>query len=401
MRVPAPARQAADAVVEARDRALEAPTHDERTAAILGVALGACFLICFSTGLLSHAIQHPPGWFHWPPRPAYLYRITQGLHIATGLATIPLLLAKLWSVFPQLAEWPPLRSAAHLVERALLVPLVCGSVFLLFSGTASIAHWYPWRFSFTTSHYWVAWMTIGALIAHTGAKFATARRELGRAGRARARVRDRARDRGAPTAEGTLSRRGFVGWAFGASGLVVLTTAGQTVPFLRPFTLFAPRRPDIGPQGLPVNARASAQVRELAADPGYRLRVRGAVERELSLTLDELRALPQHHADLAIACVEGWSASAHWSGVPMRDLLALAGVPADRAVTVTVRSLQTGSRYARSELSNAQARDRDTLVALAIDGEPLHPDHGFPCRLVGPNRPGVHQTKWLTEVVVA
>lgn len=399
MSAPAPLRRGASAILEARDRALEAPTHDERTASILGVALGVCFLTCFSTGLLSHAIAHPPGWFHWPPRPANLYRVTQGLHVATGLAAIPLLLAKLWSVFPQLAEWPPVRSAAHLVERALLVPLVCGSVFLLFSGTASIAHWYPWRFSFTASHYWVAWMTIGALVAHTGAKVATARRALGRSGRARAR-RD-GPGAGAEAGPGALSRRGFVGWAFGASGLVVLTTAGQTVPFLRPFTLFAPRRPDLGPQGLPVNARASAQVRALAADPAYRLRVRGAVERELSLTLDELRALPQHHADLAIACVEGWSASARWSGVPMRDLLALAGVPEDRPVTVAVRSLQTGSRYARSELSNDQARDPDTLVALAIGGEPLHPDHGFPCRLVGPNRPGVQQTKWLAEVVVA
>ena len=56
------------------------------------------FAACFATGLLSHAIQHPPGWFHWPARPAGLYRITQGTHLVTGFALVPLTLAKLWVV---------------------------------------------------------------------------------------------------------------------------------------------------------------------------------------------------------------------------------------------------------------------------------------------------------------
>ncbi len=64
------------------------------------MALGVSFAVCFATGLLSHLVQNPTSWFHWSPRPAGLYRVTQGLPVATGLATIPLLLAKLWSVFP-------------------------------------------------------------------------------------------------------------------------------------------------------------------------------------------------------------------------------------------------------------------------------------------------------------
>lgn len=71
-------------------------------AAWLGVWLGIAFSVCFLTGLLSHGIQHPPSWFLWPSRPVNLYRVTQGLHVATGLATIPLLLAKLWTL---LAVW--------------------------------------------------------------------------------------------------------------------------------------------------------------------------------------------------------------------------------------------------------------------------------------------------------
>ncbi len=47
-----------------------------------------------------------------------------------------------------------------------------------------------------------------------------------------------------------------------------------------------------------------------------------------------------------------------------------------------------------------QAHDPDTLLALRVDGERLHLDHGYPLRLIGPNRPGVLQTKWVTRLVV-
>src|SRR5262249_6413148 len=95
---------------------------------------GVTFTVCFVTGVLSHLIQDPPSWFQWPSRPAGLYRVTQGVHVATGLASIPLLLAKLWVVFPKLFAWPPFRSVAHLVERLAIFPLVAGGVFELFSG---------------------------------------------------------------------------------------------------------------------------------------------------------------------------------------------------------------------------------------------------------------------------
>jgi DMSO/TMAO reductase YedYZ molybdopterin-dependent catalytic subunit len=44
--------------------------------------------------------------------------------------------------------------------------------------------------------------------------------------------------------------------------------------------------------------------------------------------------------------------------------------------------------------------DRDTILALELNGEPLHLDHGFPVRLIAPNRPGVMQTKWINRVIV-
>ena len=148
-------------------------------AARVGLWLGVCFGICFVTGLISHYAQNADHPVPFPASPVWGYRVTQGLHVATGLASIPLLLAKLWSVYPRLFQWPPFRDLLHLVERAALVVLVAGSIFMLFSGTANIDRWYPWKFFFPAGHYWAAWITIGALIVHIGAKAPVVRRVLG------------------------------------------------------------------------------------------------------------------------------------------------------------------------------------------------------------------------------
>ena len=363
-------------------------------AAWLGVALGVTFSVCFATGLLSHMIQHPPGWFTWPPRPAGAYRVTQGVHVAAGIACIPLLLAKLWTVYPAFWRWPVVDGVARAVERITLVPLVAGSLFLLVSGVNNIALWYPWQFFFPTAHYWAAWITIGALIAHIGAKFHTTRDAL-RPGR----HRDPAEPGPVDAAPGTLSRRGFLGAAASSSAALTIVTVGQTFAPLERVAVLAPRRPSIGPQGFPVNkSAAEAQVTEAAVDPAWRLVVDGTVTTPLELSLTDLQRLPQRHATLPIACVEGWSASVRWAGVPLRDLLELAGAPAGSPVTA--ESLQPRGLFRRSAINHRHAGDADTLVALECNGEPLAVDHGFPARLIGPNRPGVQQTKWLSRLVV-
>jgi DMSO/TMAO reductase YedYZ molybdopterin-dependent catalytic subunit len=369
--------------------------HRARVAAWLGIALGVTFTICFLTGMLSHLIQHPPGWFRWPPRPLWTYRLTQGIHVATGIASIPLLLAKLWVAYPHFFTVPPARSLAHAVERISLLPLVGGSLFLLLSGVASISRWLPWSFSFPAAHYAVAWITIGALIVHVGAKIGVTRLAISAS----------SPDLGPETeaeasARGGLSRRGFFGAVAGASAALVAFTVGQTFRPLAPLAVLAPRDPRVGPQGLPVNKTAGvAGVTAAATDPAYRLQVVGNVPAARSFALEDLHALPQRTATLPIACVDGWSATAVWSGVAVRDLLAAAGAPP--GVTVRVSSIQRSSApYSSSELDAAQIDDPETLLALAIGGEPLHIDHGYPVRLIGPNRPGVQQTKWVAKVEV-
>jgi DMSO/TMAO reductase YedYZ molybdopterin-dependent catalytic subunit len=363
--------------------------HDERVAAVLGIALGVAFAVCFATGLLSHLIQNPPPWFYWPPRPAWLYRVTQGVHVATGIAAVPLLFAKLWVVYPKLFDRPVFTGFGHVVERVSLVPLIGGAIFQLTSGVANIDQWYPWPFGFRVSHYWIAWVTIGGLIVHVAAKWHVTRHALAGAASASS-------ERHQAPAAATTERRAFLLTVFGASGLLTLFTVGQTLRPLERLALLAPRRPSVGPQGFPVN-RTAAQVGvvDSARSADFRLSVDGNVRTELELTLDALRALPQHEATLPIACVEGWSTSERWQGVRVRDLLELAGALSD--AEVIVHSLQA---HRSSMLEAALTRDPDTLLALRVNDEVLHLDHGFPVRLIGPNRPGTLQTKWVTRLEV-
>ena len=71
---------------------------------------------------------------------------------------------------------------------------------------------------------------------------------------------------------------------------------------------------------------------------------------------------------------------------PLRDLLALAG--ASRGLGDGGSLQRPGAVYATSEVDPGQIADPDPLLAFELNGAPLHIDHGFPIRLIGPNRPG-------------
>ncbi|MCF3131832.1 molybdopterin-dependent oxidoreductase [Streptomyces olivochromogenes] len=362
--------------------------HDARTATSIGRWLGAAFAVCFLTGLISHFMQHPPDWLanHIPSRPAWGYRVSQGLHVASGIAAIPLLLAKLWTVYPRLFEWPPVRSVRHALERLSVAVLVAGAGFELATGLLNTAQWYPWPFSFVPVHYAVAWLVVGALFLHIAVKAPEIRTHWSRRSPGTLAL---------PSQDGP-ERRSLLTAVGAAVGAVTLTTVGQSFTPLKDLVLLAPRHPDHGPQALPVNRTAAAAGVGRIADEEYRLVVAGP--RPYTLTLEELRALPQHEVDLPIACVEGWSKSAHWTGVRVVDLLERADAPAQARVRVV--SLQLRGGYRVSEMGHEHARDPLTLLALRLNGEELAPDHGYPARLIAPNRPGVLQTKWVGRLEV-
>lgn len=275
-------------------------------------------------------------------------------------------------------------------KRLSLLPLVGGAVFLLFTGTINIAYWYsPMTFFFTAGHYWAAWVTIGALIVHIGAKASITGLALSR----------RAPDADVPASPG-LNRRSFLVTIGASSAVLTLATIGQTFRPLQRLSVLAPRLPTRGPQGYPVNKSfKGSRIAPAAVDPAaYALVIEGAIPVPLRLSLQELRQMPAREATLPIQCVEGWSFSARWRGVALADLLERAR--AEPGAEVRVESLQEGGAYRTSPLNTDQAHDPDTLLAFELDGETLALDHGFPVRLIAPNRPGVQQTKWVGRVVV-
>ncbi len=485
-----------------RPNAFTSRLRSPRLTSQLGIALGVCFGICFLTGLTSHFIQHPGSWFWWPAGPAQLYRVTQGLHVATGLATIPLLGVKLWAVYPQLFAWPPVpvRPGAA-AERIGVAALVAAGLFQLVSGTLNVARWYgPMPFFFTSGHYWVAWLAIGAIVAHIGVKLPIIRTALARPGRSmqteptsilsepaeneagvgapkpqrpnadqpsepsndqptstepgqtelgaktdktpssrqrtpgikppqtdpsdanelpRGGNTDRDGNTGADGADsgdgadnggadgrdgadnggGGLDRRKLLLVVGAAAGLITVATVGQTLAPLAPISLLAPRRPTTGPQHVPVNKTAGAAgVRDAALDPAYALQVIGTATRR-TLSLAELQALTQYTVVLPISCVEGWSSTGTWSGVRLRDLADLVGADPTRH-EAQVESLERGGSYRISTVATPHLSDPRTLIALRLNGEPLAMDHGFPARLIAPNRPGVLQTKWVATITL-
>ena len=140
-----------------------------------------------------------------------------------------------------------------------------------------------------------------------------------------------------------------------------------------------------------------------AVDPSdWRLRIHGLVDRELELTYSDLLERERTEAWVTLCCVSNevggdLIGNAYWSGVRIADLLAEAGVDPDAdAVKQTSQDGWTcGTPLA------ALTDGRDAMLALAMNGEPLPLEHGFPVRMVVPGLYGfVSATKWLVDLEV-
>ncbi len=132
------------------------------------------------------------------------------------------------------------------------------------------------------------------------------------------------------------------------------------------------------------------------------LRVTGMVEQEIELNLADLLAKPLIERHVTIACVSNevggdLIGNARWLGWPVRELLALAR-PQAGADMVLSRSSDGWTAGTPLEVLMDQ---RDALLALGMNGEPLPLEHGFPARMIVPGLYGyVSATKWLTELRV-
>ncbi|GAA1425123.1 molybdopterin-dependent oxidoreductase [Streptomyces thermospinosisporus] len=392
------------------------PLRGPRFTAVLGMVLLAGITVLFATGLVSYASYNPDlarvndktpdkgilGFylFSWPTDPPWLYRLTQGVHVTLGLTLVPVLLAKLWSVLPRLFTMPPARSLSHALERLSLLLLVGGALFQFVTGILNVQLDYIFPGSFYPLHFYGAWVFFGAFLAHVVLKMPVALRNL------RAMRRHQPEEPSDLVTSDpdppTLSRRGAFGLVGGASLLLFATSAGRNFDGpLRQTAVLTPRggpEPGTGPNGFQINktaAYAGIRPAETTAE-AWRLVVTGR-SGTVRLSRAELLDLPQHSAALPIACVEGWSTSDQWwRGVRLRDLAALVGE--EEPPDVLVESLQRRGAFREAALRANQVADPRTLLALAVNGEDLSPDHGHPARIIVPAAPGVLNTKWVARL---
>ena len=106
--------------------------------------------------------------------------------------------------------------------------------------------------------------------------------------------------------------------------------------------------------------------------------------------------MEQRTETLPIACVEGWTTTQRWTGVPLASLAKLAG--AAGAGELLVESLQKSGTFRQVTLTRTQFGNERALLALKVNGADLSLDHGFPARVIVPALPGVHNTKWVTAM---
>ena len=150
----------------------------------------------------------------------------------------------------------------------------------------------------------------------------------------------------------------------------------------------------------------------------YRLRVTGLVDRDLALSLDELRNMESRELVFGFECsgnrgpLNGLSSNGRWTGVSLRTVLDRAGVQ-DRAREFVFLGADHGEeevafrgqihtvdqQYGRS-LQRDRALSPEPLLAYALNGEPLTQHQGFPLRLLVPGWYGAPNVKYLSEIHV-
>ncbi|MBA2416431.1 MAG: molybdopterin-dependent oxidoreductase [Geodermatophilaceae bacterium] len=242
--------------------------------------------------------------------------------------------------------------------------------------------------------------------------------------------RDDPADSGVPPelpAPREIERRRFVLAAGAAAGVAVVTTgAGALVRRSRDVAqareqLLVPAAatPGLGSDALPAGFpdlaglsplltpnddfyRIDTALRVPQIDPSnWSLRIHGRVERELRFTFAELAGRDDLiEADITLACVSNevggpLAGSARWVGVPLATLLAEAGVEpgADQVLTRSVDGWTCGTPTVDCQ------RTPNAMLALAMNGENLPLEHGFPVRMIVPGLYGyVSATKWLVDM---
>jgi DMSO/TMAO reductase YedYZ molybdopterin-dependent catalytic subunit len=133
----------------------------------------------------------------------------------------------------------------------------------------------------------------------------------------------------------------------------------------------------------------------------WSLTIDGMVDNPVTLTYDDLIAMPMIERDITLTCVSNevggsYVSTGRWLGVPFRDLIARVGV---QAGVDQVYSYSSDSGYTCSTPFQAVSDGRDAMVVVGLNGEPLADERGYPARMLVPGLFGfVSATKWLERI---
>jgi hypothetical protein len=431
-------------------------------ATVMGRLLGAAFLICFGTGLYSHFLQDPLPWMRFATRPEFLYQFTQGTHIVAGILCFPLLLAKLYVVFPALFSWPPVKSFSHVLERASIALFVGASLVQITIGLVNTYQWYPWPFPFRQVHYALGWVLIGLLAIHIGVKLpiiaANWRKKM-----------DAARRDDDASGGGSATGSGGPGDAqptreVARNGPHILTPTDHLVDAVSPnrranseaVRLWGTTRPGgltgrlidyidatpalpsrvsrrsfittIGVSAVAIGGLTAGQTfapLDVANVFGPRKKGVGQQGVPVNRTSEQAKvaALAMDASWVLTVVAAGAERSftrAELEAMPQTEvtlpiacvegwsqmavwrgvrLVDLAdAVGATPDTSFRLTSLEERGSFRMTDMGREYVRDPLTLVALELNGETLDLEHGYPARMIAPGRPGVLQTKWLSRI---
>ena len=373
------------------------PYSSTRLTAHLGLLLSLLLALLFVSGgafyLYAFNFNVPP-WFT-------LVRVA---HFYTGLASIPILLAKYGSTSVRFLGYylrvSRFRAAGPpaFVPR-LLSPLLALDFFVLYgSGLYMLFHYYYtvtniWPFEATPVqvHMWAAIVGVPLVTTHLVWHLASALRSV-RAGVPVPVPIEVYAER--PPAR--LARRAFLGGLIGIGGGLAFAfqnTRARSWEFANLFIGRIPEEERGGPGDFPVEILfGKARVTDIEA---YRLTIVGEVDAPLSLSYRDLLALPSAERTIRLSCVSGWTQRVRWRGPLVREVLAQAR---EREGTRSV------AFHSLSDYGVTWHRDRldgdDAILATHANGAPLSENHGFPVRLIVAGYPGQQMVKQLDRIFV-
>jgi hypothetical protein len=372
--------------------------HAHLSSAIVTMQLGLALTVLLGLMFLSGGLFY---LYHFNYNIGPYFTVTRVIHFYVGLASIPFLIAKYASTGYRFAGYclglPRFKQAGPpcLVPR-ITSPLLALDFFVLyFSGLYMLFHSYytvtnisPFELKPVQVHLWAAIVAVPLLAIHLGWHLVETIRGLGE------ERRSLLSEGPAVTSRQPLTRRAFVGTV--QIGGIGLSGAFQNTRLANAEMrgLFIGRIPPEergGPGDVPVETLFGKE----EVDPAtWRLMIEGAVNRPLSLTYDDLLALPAVTKRIRLSCVSGWTANATWTGVRLGDVLAIANAdPARRSV-----NFHSVSGYAFTW--HANRLDHDAILATHVNGAPLSTNHGFPLRLIVPGYPGQNMVKQLDRITV-